>query len=126
MNALKVLQVILSAQDVPVYPVAIPQTARLPCVVTSMVSERANTRLDDAFGQYEAICRVSCHGATPGAAVDLGEAIKTLLMQTTQASIDGGNVLSCCFKGTVDFTDYDDDRTVFRRVMDFRIQWWPQ
>ncbi|WP_275782432.1 hypothetical protein [Pararhizobium gei] len=124
MNALKILQTVLSNLDVPVYPIVIPESAGLPCIVTSMISERANSRLDDLAGQYEALVRIGCHAASPAAVMDLGEEVKTVLLQTVQAKLDNGNVLVNCFKATTDITDFSDDRTVYRRLMDFTVQWW--
>lgn len=124
MNALKILQTVLSGLDVPVYPIVIPETAGLPCLVTSMISERANSRLDDLAGQFEARVRIACHAASPAAVMELGEEVKSVMLSTIQAKLDGGNVLVNCFKATTDLTDFSDDRTVYRRLMDFTVQWW--
>jgi hypothetical protein len=124
MNALKILQTVLSGLDVPVYPIVVPESVSLPCIVTSMISERANSRLDDLAGQYEARVRVACHAASPADVMGMGEEVKVLLLQTVQTRLDGGNVLVNIFKATTDLTDYDDGRTVFRRLTDYTVQWW--
>ena len=124
MNALKILQTVLSGLDAPVYPIVMPETAGLPCIVTSLISERANSRLDDLAGQYEARVRVTCHAASPADVMEIGEEVKAVLLQTVQTRLDSGNVLVNVFKATTDLTDYDDGRTVFRRLTDFTVQWW--
>ncbi|NBB47104.1 hypothetical protein GVN24_02320 [Rhizobium sp. CRIBSB] len=102
----------------------VPQTARLPCIVTSMISERQNSRLEDAAGQYEARVRVAVHHSSPAALMDLSEGIKELLIATIQTEVEGGGALVNIFKDTTDITDFSEDRTTFRRLMDFKVQWW--
>lgn len=126
MSALHLSQTVLQEAGFTVYPIVIPQGGILPSVVTSIISEAPGTDLERAAGWYDARIRLACHASSAAGVNDLAERVKDALWgeQHRRIETDSAYFLVNFFKGITDLTDYSDDRTVFRRIMDYRAQWW--
>jgi hypothetical protein len=132
MNALQIVTRSLQAAGYQTYAIAAEQGADpgTPFIVVSLVSERSNSRLEDAAGQYEALVSIACHAAGPAALIDFSEEVKADLERITLGAYDDGNVpptnaVGFSFhKAEADVTDFSDNLSIFRRVMDFRVLWW--
>lgn len=132
MNALQIVTRSLQAEGYTTYVIAADQGSdpANPFIVVSLVSERSNSRLDDAAGQYEALVSIACHAASPAALIDFSEEVKADLERITLGAYDDGkvpptNAVGFSFhKADADVTDYADDLSIYRRIMDFRVLWW--
>ena len=114
----------------PVYPIVIPQDAKLPCLVVTLVHEDQQIVIERAQNGFRSRVSVACHGADPDATNDLGEAVKRSLETVihrqimTDASPPQVQTVATVMKAGSDMFDYDDSRTVFRRTIDFHLNWW--
>jgi hypothetical protein len=113
-----------------IFPVIKPQGTSLPNVSVSLVSESEDQHLAGATGNYDARVSVACHAASMMAADSLAELVKSLLGNITNMIVADGESptgalgATTIMKADTDFTDYADDFTVFRRVVDFDVRWW--
>jgi hypothetical protein len=131
MSALKIMREILTMEiTTPVYAVIAPQTASLPFIILSRIHEDQDIVLNGANPAFFTRVSVACHGASAAQAEDLAEELKTVLEVVIDRSLDDGSSppvpwAGCtAFKEGTDVTDHDDDQTVFRRIMDWRLRWW--
>jgi hypothetical protein len=105
-----------------VYPIALPQIAGLPCVLVSVIHEDQDLVIGGAVGAFTARVSLACHAATPAGVDTLAEAIKASLENVLHHQLDDGSEVTFWKEGT-DVPDYSDDRTVFRRIFDWRMRW---
>ena len=111
------------------FPVVIPQTASLPCIVVNLVSEQQDHVIEGAQPVFDSRVSVACHGATPDEANDLGEAVKRCLEGVISWEVENGDSppgiwgTATIWKAGSDMTDFNEQRTVFRRVIDWRVRW---
>ena len=66
--------------------------------------------------------QVDCIAANPDAAVELGEAVMGALNGVIKETFADCTDIDILFAST-DFTDYGEDREIFRRVLQFRVHW---
>lgn len=131
MSALRIArEVLTSAVTAPVYMVVAPQTADLPFIVLTLIHESQDIVLDGANPGFFSRITVACHGSTPAAAEVIAEEVKGILEATVNLMLTDGSsppvqwAGATFFKEGTDLHDYSDDRTVFRRIMDWRLRWW--
>jgi hypothetical protein len=132
MSALAVVIHLLGADQTigaEAYPVVIPERAALPCIVVNLIAEDQNVVLNGSQNSYASRVSVACHAGTATAANALGEAVKSCLGGVINAAVDIGEspaleIGATILKAGTDLTDYSDDRTVFRRILDFNVRWW--
>jgi hypothetical protein len=112
-----------------IYPVVAMQGAPRPHLVVTLLSEEDAQMLDGAGGYPESRVSVECIADTATAADALGEAVKGALEDVTNqvvGEIDSSPslaVVATVYKAGADITDAADDRSVFRRVLDFMVRW---
>jgi hypothetical protein len=129
MSALTIIVRLLKAElATPVHALAVPQTATLPCVVVNVIHEDQDFVLEGANPAFLARLSIACHGADAASMDALGEHVKTTLEavinRTLVDSLGHAWAGAKCWKEGTDVSDFSDDRTVFRRIMDWRIRWW--
>ncbi len=105
-----------------VYPIAAPQGFAIPYVLVSLIGENEDQLINGASGYYESRVLVSCVCKDPTSANALGEAVKAALGDITKQTIGSATSVDV-MKDGADFTDHSDDRSVFRRVLDFTVRW---
>lgn len=103
-----------------IYAMLAPQTVPAPYVLVNLISEPDEPMLDGAGRYYESRVSIEAIGTTGAEANSLGEAIKGI--DVVKASIAGCTDVDI-WKADSDYSDYADDRTAFRRTMDFYIRW---
>lgn len=132
MSALAIVIRVLTDDDsvsAPAYPIVAPAGSTLPNIVVSMIHEDQDVVLAGQREGYEAGVSIACHDATAGAADRLGEAVKSalgsIIEQTINDSTSTAFAVATIWKDGTDLTDYADDLSVFRRVIDFAVRWRP-
>lgn len=112
-----------------VYPGRIPQEAEVPNIMVSLVSEEQDIDLSGHKDGYESRVTIACHAEHYAIADAMGEEVKACLAQAIHLPVYGDesppNLIATvtAWKTTTDLIDHDDERTLFRRIMDFRIRW---
>ncbi len=111
-----------------VFSIVAPQGAPAPHVVLGMSGERDEQILVGAGRYPETRATVACIATTPTAAIELGETVKRAIEDINSAVVDNDSPAAFRFEATIfkdgaDVTDHSDDRTIFRRVIDFRVRW---
>lgn len=104
-----------------VHAIEAPQGTAAPAAVVNLVSEESPYILEGSAGWQTSRVSVQCLAETPKGAVDLGEAVRDALKDVHLQTIVGH--LVSITKATTDFTDAAGDRSAFRRLLDFYIQW---
>jgi hypothetical protein len=118
-----------SLVDTRIYAVSAPQGATFPYLVVSLVSELDEQMLAGAGVYPEARVSIACVAKSAAEADAIGEAVKLAIQDTTNAPITDGesppgfSATATIMKEATDFQDHSDDRSVFRRVMDFSVRW---
>lgn len=107
-----------------IYPIMFPQNAALPCVVVNITSGRDEHMLTGAGGYYQQRVTVECLAESASAAMTLGDKVRSALESNVNATIGSFTGVSTQF---ADFerTDYSDDRSTYRRSLDFFIRFRP-
>ncbi|BCH33126.1 hypothetical protein MesoLjLc_50560 [Mesorhizobium sp. L-8-10] len=105
-----------------IYPVDFPQGASPPCVVANIVSGVDEPFLEGAAKFWRGVVTVECLASTADVMVSLAEAVIEALNGTKNATIAGHTDVSI-LKGGTDFTDKSDDRSTYRRTVDFKVRW---
>lgn len=112
-----------------VYPVVAPQSKALPYVVVSLVYESQDVVLEGQRDGYSSRVSVHCIAEKPEAADRLGELVKRALSSVIHQTVaDGASqpmAVATVLKDGTDLLDFNDDRTVFRRLLDYSIRWIP-
>ena len=112
-----------------IYPVVAPQEAARPYIVASLIGEDDFHILTGSGGFWASRVEVQAIADSAAAVDALGETIKDVLGDVTARNVaDGGSppdftALANVLKQGSDVTDYSDDRTVFRRIIDFSVHW---
>lgn len=113
-----------------VYPIAAPQGFTAPHCVVTLLHEDADVTLNGHRAGFLARVSVQCMARNAPAAINIGEAVKaalTLINDPVYSAavppVEVGTVT--CWKEGTDITDYTADRSIFRRVLDFRVRWTP-
>src|SRR5690606_16975755 len=105
------------------------QGSALPAVVVTCVYEDQDIVLAGPRRGYMARIEVSCVGASVAEADELAEAVKDaleianaeIMSDDSPASVEAR--VNYIVKDGADVSDYSDDRTVFRRIADYRMRW---
>lgn len=111
-----------------IFGIVAPQTKAMPYIVCSLIYEDQDVTLEGHQDGYDSRVSVECVASSVTNAVELGETVKSAL------SIAHHPVLSddipaeelgrvTLFKEGTDVTDYTQDRSTFRRFVDFRMRW---
>lgn len=112
-----------------VYPVVAPQTKTLPYLVVSLVYESQDVVLDGQRDGYSSRVSVHCVADKPEAADRLGELVKRALSCVIHQTVNDGAsqpmAVATVLKNGTDLLDFNDDRTVFRRLLDYDFRWTP-
>jgi hypothetical protein len=129
MSALSiVIQLLKTELPSPVYPLVVPQTAALPFVVVSVIHEAQDIVLEGANPAFVARLSIACHGADAAGMDAVGEQVKGILetvVNRTLIDTSGQPTAGATFwKEGSDISDFSEDRSVFRRIMDWRMRWW--
>jgi hypothetical protein len=106
-----------------IYPLPLPPSTTLPAIAVALSAEDEEMLLGGASQYAFASVQVHCIAASAGAAIDLGEAVKTALRDHYYANGDSPPSGASFIKEAVDFTDYSDNLTTHRRVMAFAVRW---
>lgn len=113
-----------------VFPVVAPQKHIVPHCVVSLIHEDGDVTLNGHGAGFFARVSVECKAPSVPQAVNMGEAVKaalTLINEPVFSSavppVEIGTVT--CWKEGTDITDYTPDRSIYRRVLDFRVRWTP-
>lgn len=114
-----------------VLPVEAPQDQALPYVVVRVLSEDAGYVIAGDTGAFDNRVEVACHGRTFAQSDAIGEAVKAALINNVNRAVSYGDGsppdvigIATTWKAPGDVSDFSRDRSVFRRIMDFRLRWW--
>lgn len=127
-----------SAVTAGVHAIVIPQEATMPAITVNLVSEQQDHVIEGAQPVFDSRVSVACHAETVDGVIHLGEAVKKALEGTILWEVDPpvshhmpagvpapttwyGSATIC--KAGSDVTDWNEDRTVFRRILDWRVRW---
>ena len=105
-----------------IYPISLPQTAAPPCVLVNIVSGQDEHMLTGAGKLYLHRVSVECLATTAAGVMALGDAVMAALEDNANATIGSFTGVSTQW-ADIDRTDLSDDRTVYRRTLDFFIRW---
>jgi hypothetical protein len=104
-----------------IYPMVAPQGATYPNIVVHLISENDTQMVDGPALWAESRVSVECRANSASSALDLGQVVVTAIGGTTNASLAGKT--ATIWQSGSDYSDYSDDRTVFRRIVDFTLRW---
>lgn len=104
-----------------VQPHPIKQGTGLPAIAVAMSSEEEELLLSGSSRYPQATVQVHCIATTATSAISLGEKVKGALRDLYFS--DSPPIGASFTKDAVDFTDYADDLSTFRRVMSFSVRW---
>ena len=128
MSAIEIVTAILLADatitgkvGTAVTPLVARQGQALPYITLDLVSEDEDQHLVGATGSFEARVAVHFHGATYGEADALAEDGKAALGNVTNRAVAGATV--SVWKDGADVSDFADDRSLYRRIIDFTARW---
>ena len=102
-----------------IYTVAAPQNGALPNIIINRTSLMDEQMLGGAAGIYGARIQVDINHTSAALAETLGDLVGAALESIVKETISGFTVDS--MRDGVDFHDFNDNRTVFRRVMGFKV-----
>lgn len=105
-----------------VYPIDMPQQATAPCLVVNLTSGYDEHMLSGAGKYYRNRITVECLAVGPEAVVALGDAVLAALQDNVNATIGAFTGVTTQF-ADLDRTDFSNDRTTYRRTLDFFIRW---
>lgn len=112
-----------------VYPVVAPQEKALPYIVVSLAYEDQDVVLEGQRDGYSSRVSIHCVADEAPAADRLGEAAKRALTSITHQTVTDANdtpfAIASVLKQGTDLIDFNEARTVFRRLMDYSIRWIP-
>lgn len=112
-----------------VYPVVAPQEKSFPYIVAGLAYEDQDVVLEGQRDGYSSRIAIHCVAADAPAADRLGEAVKQALasiINQTVTDADGAPfAVATALKQGTDLIDFNEARTVFRRLIDYSIRWVP-
>jgi hypothetical protein len=106
----------------------IAQPVEPPFIVLSHVYEAQDTLLQSAVEHYDTRVSVEIIARDAIACDRQAEAVKTCLGYVVHQTVGSGTrrwTDVCILKAGGDIYDYDDAKTVYRRVVDFNVRWKP-
>ena len=104
-------------------PFPLPQGLALPAIAVAMSAEDDQYTLAGASQYPETSVQIHCTALSASAAIELGERVKEALRDLLYTSTDSPPVKASFQKDAVDFTDFADDLSTYRRVMAFSVRW---
>ncbi len=104
-----------------IQPFPVKQGTLLPAIAVALSGEIEEEMLSGSSQYPEASVQVHCIAPTATAAIQLGEKVKVALRDLYFS--DAPPVGASFVKEAVDFTDFTDDLTTYRRVMSFTVRW---
>lgn len=106
-----------------IYPIIFPQEAVLPCIVLNIISGAdIAAHLAGQGGYYRHRIRTEMLDDDASDLDSLSDAVLAALNGVIKATIANCVDVDILFGG-LDMTDYSDDRTTFRRLLDFDVTW---
>ncbi len=105
-----------------IYPLMAPQMVISPYIVLHLISTTDGKKLDGADQYNVARVQVDCNSQTGTEAWNMGEAVRAALLDIIKDSVLTFKDIDVHF-ADVDMSDYDDARTMARRVQQFRVRW---
>ena len=105
-----------------IYPIMAPQMIEPPFVVLHLISTTDGKKLDGQDQYSVARVQVDCNSLNATQVWDMGEHVKAALLDIIKARAIGCVDIDVVF-ADVDRTDYDDARTMMRRLLQFRVRW---
>jgi hypothetical protein len=112
-----------------IFAVVARQSSARPSIVATLLAENDAQLLAGAARYADARVEVQCIAASATDADRLGEAVKEALEDITKrtffdnASPPAPWAAADITKEGADLIDASDDRSIFRRVMDFSVRW---
>ena len=103
-----------------VFPSVLPLKTVLPAIAVAMSGEDEEYMLAGASQYPVGSVQIHCCAVTAKAAIELGETVKEALRDKLYTS---GQNQAQFQKAGVDFTDFNDEQTLHRRVMSFDVRW---
>lgn len=131
MSAIRIVERLLKADSAVtdnIELVAMTQPTQPPFIVISHVAESQESLLAHQVEHFETRVSVEVMAATAIECDRQSEAVKTALGAVIHQRVGAGiNSWSdvCIRKAGGDTLDYNDDRTVYRRTIDFYVRWKP-
>jgi len=104
-----------------VQPFPIKQGTALPALAVALSAEDIEMMLSGSSQYPNATVQVHCITTTATSAIQLGEKVKGALRDLNFS--DSPPISASFIKDALDFTDFSDDLTTFRRVMGFSVRW---
>lgn len=131
MSATRILLGLLTdalADEAEAYPLVAPQNALLPFITVTQVHEGQQMLIDGATDMFQSRLSIACHARSAAGADGLAESVKAALDYVANREVVTGSPAAPVGRVTVwkegtDVSDYSDDRSVFRRTLDFRLRW---
>jgi hypothetical protein len=110
-----------------IYPYHLPQGASPPCVIVRLISETLPPSLDGDHGPRFGTVMIESLTTNPPATETLAETVNTALKDRRHQTVTlaSGPYKVSFFRSGSDQSDYDDGRTVFRRMTQFDVTWQP-
>lgn len=105
-----------------IYPMFAPQTVKGAYVIMNVVAGSDQKLLDGEGEYWMQRIQVEAIDQSGQTAYDLGTAIAGALRNTIKETFSGFKDIDIIFADT-DMTDYDDARTMCRRVQHFRVRY---
>lgn len=105
-----------------IYSISAPQTVPSPYIVMNIVGGSDGKKLDGQEQYPVARIAVECCAQTGTEAYNIGEAVKAALLDKIKDTVLTFKDVDVVFADT-DLTDYDDARTMARRILHFRVRW---
>jgi len=104
-----------------VQPFPIKQGTALPALAVALSAEDIEMMLSGSSQYPNATVQIHCITTTATSAIQLGEKVKGALRDLNFS--DSPPISASFIKDALDFTDFSDDLTTFRRVMGFSVRW---
>lgn len=99
-----------------------PQEQVPPYLTVRGISEGADYVISGPSGAFDARVEVASHGRTFASSDGLGETVKDALMSVVNLVDALGT--ATIWKTPSDVSDFSRDRTLYRRIQDYRVRWW--
>lgn len=115
------VKAVVGTSPVRAYPLVAPQGAAFPNIVVYLVAEDDEQMMDGPALWARSRVSVECRANAAAAALDLGQTVITAIGGTTNATLAGKT--ATIWQAGSDYSDFNDDHTVFRRIVDFNVRW---
>lgn len=114
-----------------IFPTAALQGAVMPYLIVSKPDEQSRLLLAGAGKYPRSRVSIECIAATAAEADRLGKKVYDAFATMINEVVNDGQSPPSSYVATItpadfDFDDYSDERTSFRRVIDFYVDWNPQ